>query len=42
MRAGRTEGSEAGFVVVGDEVDGVGVDVGEHFAGQSRVRRDSV
>ena len=35
MRAGRTVGSSGGLVVVGGEVDGVGVDVGEHFAGDA-------
>ncbi len=35
MRAGRTVGSTRGLVVVGGEVDGVGVDVGEHLAGDA-------
>ena len=35
MRAGRTVGSSGGLVVVGGEVDGVGVDVGEHLAGDA-------
>ncbi len=32
---GEDGGLGGGLVVVGDEVDGVGVDVGEHFAGQA-------
>ena len=34
MRPGRTVGS-SGLVVVRGEVDGVGVDVGQHFAGDA-------
>ena len=35
MRAGRTVGSSGGLVVVGHEVDGLHVDVGEHLAGDA-------
>ena len=36
MRVGRTVGSVRGLVVIGDEVDGLHVDVGEQLAGDAR------
>ncbi len=36
IRVGRTVGSVVRLVVVGDEVDGVLIDVGEHLAGDAR------